>query len=189
MGFGDGDGGGRRTLGGREEESGAAGDWGEGGKSFVTDVASKPSFALKTAHQEKTYAMFRVHDAQIGADSRLISLFHILLFVLFAIISATFANVFVSLALYKNQIAVAQDEVYNELLDIQNITVTVHRLQMLSHNTLEYEARSLYTPSLLIPSYHRHVVAALFQINTRLIMGLEYIRSYDQDIRTATSCL
>ena len=189
MGFGDGEGAARRTLGMREEESGPPGDWGEGAKSFATDTAGKPAFALKTAHQERTYAMFREHDGLIGADSFQISAFHAGLFVLLAVVLATYANVFVSFALFKNQVSVAQDEVYAELLGMRNITVTLHRLQMLSQNTLDYEARSLYTPSMLVPAYHRRVVSAVFHINTRLIMGLEYIRSYDQDIRTATSCI
>ncbi|XP_026191384.1 uncharacterized protein LOC34619867 [Cyclospora cayetanensis] len=164
-------------------------EWAEGAKSFATDTAGKPAFTLKTAHQEKTYEMFRKHDGSIDMDSRHIGLFHILLFVLISVIAATYANVYVSFAIYKNQVSLAEEEVYTELLGMRNVTVTIQRLEMLSHSTREYEAKALYHPNMLVPAYHRQVMAALFQINSRIIMGLEHIRSYDQSIRVATSCL
>lgn len=164
-------------------------DWGDGGKSFNTDTAGKPSFALKTAHQEKTYEMFRKHDRQIDHDSRRIALFHMLIFVLISVVAVLYANVYVSFALYKNQVSVAEEEVYTELLGMRNVTVTIQRLGMLSHSTREYEGQALYNPNMLVPAYHRRVMATLFQINSRIIVGLEYIRSYDQSIRVATSCL
>lgn len=164
-------------------------EWGDGVKSFATDAGGKPSFTLKTAHQEKTYEMFREHDSLINHNSRNIGLLHVALFVGLTTVACIYANVYVNFALLKNQVSVAEEEVYTELLGMQNVTVTIKRLEMLSHNTREYENKILYDPNMLLPAYHRRLMATLFQINSRIIRGLEYIRSYDQTIRVATSCL
>ncbi|KAL8431221.1 hypothetical protein Efla_000166 [Eimeria flavescens] len=164
-------------------------EWGEGGKSFAVDLAGKQALALKTAHQEKTYKMFRKHEALIAQESIQIGLMHVLAFVLLSVAAAVYANVHVSFGLYKNQVSVAEEEVYAELLGMRNVTVTIQRLEMLSHASREYQSKALYVPHLLLPAYHRQIMASLFQINTRIIVGLEHIRSYDQTIRIATSCL
>lgn len=164
-------------------------EWGDGAKSFATDTAGKPSFALKTAHQEKTYEMFRNHDHLISNDSSRIGLMHVLLFVLLSVVAALYANIYVSFSVFKNQVSVAEEEVYTELLGMRNVTVTIQRLEMLSYSTKEHESKVLLNQNMLIPAYHRRIMATLFQINSRIIVGLEYIRSYDQSIRVATSCL
>ncbi|KAL8448647.1 hypothetical protein Emed_003648 [Eimeria media] len=188
MGADDGDGK-ERLLPAREEGTAIGLEWGDGGKSFATETAGKPAFALKTAHQEKTYEMFRKHDALIASESSHIGLMHVLFFVLICVVSAVYANVYVSFGLFKNRVSVAEEEVYAELLSMRNVTVTIQRLDMLSHEAREIESKALHVPEMLVPAYHRRQMTTLFQINSRIIVGLEYIRSYDQTIRVATSCL
>ncbi|KAL8434809.1 hypothetical protein ACSSS7_002946 [Eimeria intestinalis] len=179
-----------RLLPAREEGTTTMGlEWGDGGKSFATEIAGKPAFALKTAHQEKTYEMFRKHDALIASESSQIGLMHILFFTLICTVAAVYANVYVTFGLFKNQVSVAEEEVYAELISMRNVTVTIQRLEMLSHSSREFESKALHVPEMLVPAYHRRVMTTLFQVNSRIIVGLEYIRSYDQTIRVATSCL
>lgn len=162
--------------------------WEDGAKSFATDQG-KPSFALKTAHQEKTYAMFRAHDKEIELDGRWISLAHALLFVVLCCGAAVYANVIVGLVCYKNAVSVAEEEAYTELLGTSNISNTIEGLKQLSLLSFDLEEQAKYSLPVFMPSYQKHAVASLYNINTSIIMGLEHIRSYDQEIQESMGCL
>ncbi|KEP67176.1 UNVERIFIED_CONTAM: hypothetical protein HHA_233050 [Hammondia hammondi] len=145
--------------------------------------------ALKTTHQEKTYAMYHTYDATVTENGGKLELSHWVLFALLTItILATTSCSFYFIS-RKNLVMDTVDQLDQEAAAVRNVTMTLDIAEAaaqwsFSLDTRPFAEAAVITPELVFAVQGRFVGAA-----NMILSALETLRNADLAASTSSKCV
>ncbi|KFH17269.1 putative transmembrane protein [Toxoplasma gondii MAS] len=145
--------------------------------------------ALKTTHQEKTYAMYHTYDAAVTENGGKLEVSHLVMFVLLTItILATTSCSFYFIS-RKNLVMDTVDQLDQEAAAVRNVTMTLDIAEAAAQwsyslDTRPFAEAAVITPELIFAVQGRFVGAA-----NMILSALETLRNADLAASTSSKCV